>query len=174
MSSATTNNAKRSVRDFPLFCRGAPLQLPHATGPGLPAAASPTTLRSPYPAQPYAAAVGVPAGPVGGAGGLHSRERHHSAPYCPTHGDGYQIVAGERRWRAATRGLAEVPVVVQDIADPHMLELALIENIQREDLNPIETAHAYERLDRDMGFHRKKSDAAPARTEPRSQTPSAF
>jgi ParB family transcriptional regulator, chromosome partitioning protein len=69
------------------------------------------------------------------------------------HNDGYQIVAGERRWRAAKlAGVTEVPVVVQDVADPRMLELALIENIQREDLNPIETAHAYERLSRELGL----------------------
>ena len=68
-------------------------------------------------------------------------------------GETYQIVAGERRWRAAKlAGLTEVPVVVQDVADPHMLELALIENIQREDLNPIETAHAYDRLSRELGL----------------------
>ena len=67
--------------------------------------------------------------------------------------DGYQIVAGERRWRAAKlAGINEVPVIVQDVADPRMLELALIENIQREDLNPIETAHAYERLSRELGL----------------------
>ena len=67
--------------------------------------------------------------------------------------EGYQIVAGERRWRAAKlAGLAEVPVVVQDIADPRMLEVALIENIQREDLNPIETAWAYDRLGRELGL----------------------
>jgi ParB family chromosome partitioning protein len=67
--------------------------------------------------------------------------------------DGYQIVAGERRWRAAKlAGVTEVPVVVQDVADPRMLELALIENIQREDLNPIETAHAYDRLSRELGL----------------------
>jgi len=69
------------------------------------------------------------------------------------HHDGYQIIAGERRWRAAKiAGVNEVPVVVQDVADPRMLELALIENIQREDLNPIETAHAYERLSRELGL----------------------
>jgi ParB family chromosome partitioning protein len=68
-------------------------------------------------------------------------------------GDGFQIVAGERRWRASKlAGLAEVPVVVQDVADPQMLELALIENIQREDLNPIETAQAYDRLARELGL----------------------
>lgn len=70
-----------------------------------------------------------------------------------TQGDAYQIVAGERRWRAAKlAGFTEVPVVIQDVADPRMLELALIENIQREDLNPIETAHAYERLMRELGL----------------------
>jgi ParB family chromosome partitioning protein len=69
------------------------------------------------------------------------------------HGQAYQIVAGERRWRAAKlAGLAEVPVIVQDIADRSMLELALVENIQREDLNPIETAHAYDRLNRELGL----------------------
>ncbi len=69
------------------------------------------------------------------------------------HGESYQIVAGERRWRAAKlAGITDVPVVVQDVADPHMLELALIENIQREDLNPIETAHAYDRLARELGL----------------------
>jgi ParB family chromosome partitioning protein len=68
-------------------------------------------------------------------------------------GESYQIIAGERRWRAAKLAeITEVPVVVQDVADPQMLELALIENIQREDLNPIETAHAYERLNRELGL----------------------
>jgi ParB family chromosome partitioning protein len=60
---------------------------------------------------------------------------------------GYEIVAGERRWRASQRaGLLRVPVVVRDIPDERLLALALIENIQREDLNPIEEAHAYRRL----------------------------
>jgi ParB family transcriptional regulator, chromosome partitioning protein len=68
-------------------------------------------------------------------------------------GGNYQIVAGERRLRAAhMAGLKEVPVIVQDVADRQMLELALIENIQREDLNPIEMAHAYDRLSREMGL----------------------
>src|SRR5262249_17894683 len=66
-------------------------------------------------------------------------------------GDSFQLIAGERRWRAARlAGIGEVPVVVQEVADPQMIELALIENIQREDLNPIETAHAYERLNREL------------------------
>ena len=60
---------------------------------------------------------------------------------------GFEIVAGERRWRAAQRaGLLRVPVVVRDVPDEKRLELALIENIQREDLNPIEEARAYKRL----------------------------
>jgi ParB family chromosome partitioning protein len=60
---------------------------------------------------------------------------------------GYEIVAGERRWRAAQRaGLLKVPVVVRDIPENQLLAAALIENIQREDLNPIDEAHAYRRL----------------------------
>jgi ParB family chromosome partitioning protein len=62
-------------------------------------------------------------------------------------GDGYQIVAGERRWRAAQRaGLHEVPVIVRDFDDAETLEIALVENIQREDLNAIEEAQAYRKL----------------------------
>jgi len=60
---------------------------------------------------------------------------------------GFEIVAGERRWRASQRaGLLKVPVVVRDIPEDRLLAAALIENIQREDLNPIEEAHAYRRL----------------------------
>jgi ParB family chromosome partitioning protein len=60
---------------------------------------------------------------------------------------GYEIVAGERRWRAAQRaGLLKVPIVVREIPDDRMLAAALIENIQREDLNPMEEANAYRRL----------------------------
>jgi ParB family chromosome partitioning protein len=63
----------------------------------------------------------------------------------------YQIVAGERRWRAAHRaGLHKVNAVVREIPDSKLLELALIENIQRQELNPIEEAHAYQRLIRDF------------------------
>jgi ParB family chromosome partitioning protein len=62
-------------------------------------------------------------------------------------GERYQIIAGERRFRAAqAAGLATVPVTVRDVADEHLLELALVENIQREELNPIEEAQAYHRL----------------------------
>ena len=63
----------------------------------------------------------------------------------------YQLVAGERRWRAAKiAGVAHVPAVIQDIPDERLLEITLIENIQREDLNAIETAQAFERLCREL------------------------
>lgn len=64
-----------------------------------------------------------------------------------TDGGRYQIVAGERRWRAAQRaGLQRIPSVIRDVPDDKMLELALIENIQRQELNAIEEAYAYKRL----------------------------
>ena len=65
----------------------------------------------------------------------------------PHKGARYEIVAGERRWRAAQRaGLHEVPVIVQEFSDTETLEVALIENIQRVDLNPVEEAETYSRL----------------------------
>jgi ParB family chromosome partitioning protein len=68
-------------------------------------------------------------------------------------GDRYQLVAGERRWRAAKlAGLEQVPVVVQEIPDEHLLEITLVENIQREDLNPIETATAFHRLSTELSL----------------------
>ena len=68
-------------------------------------------------------------------------------------GDRYELVAGERRWRAAKlAGLDAVPVLIQDLADSRMLEITLIENIQREDLNPIEIAHAFDRMGRELGL----------------------
>lgn len=74
-----------------------------------------------------------------------------------SHEGRFQLIAGERRWRAAKlAGLTEVPIVVQDVAEPRMLELALIENIQREDLNPIETAHAYDRLRKELGLSQEE------------------
>jgi ParB family chromosome partitioning protein len=65
----------------------------------------------------------------------------------PLYTNAYEIVAGERRWRAAQRaGLAEVPVIIRDVDDRTALELAIIENVQRSDLNPVEEARGYERL----------------------------
>lgn len=68
-------------------------------------------------------------------------------------GSAYELIAGERRLRAAKlAGLSEVPAIIQDYADERILEVALIENIQREDLNPMETAHALERLHTEMNL----------------------
>ena len=68
-------------------------------------------------------------------------------------GERYQLVAGERRWRAAKlANMPQVPVVVQDIPDERLLEITLIENIQREDLNPIETATAFDRMARELSL----------------------
>ncbi|HQF31940.1 MAG TPA: ParB/RepB/Spo0J family partition protein [Hyphomicrobiales bacterium] len=67
--------------------------------------------------------------------------------------DGYEIIAGERRWRAAQRaGLHEVPVYVQEVSDREALELAIIENVQRADLNPLEEAAGYEQLMAEFGY----------------------
>ena len=67
-------------------------------------------------------------------------------------GSGWQIVAGERRWRAAQRAhLHEVPVIIRDFDDAETLEVALVENIQRQDLNAIEEAEAYRKLTADFG-----------------------
>jgi ParB family chromosome partitioning protein len=80
---------------------------------------------------------------------------------------GYEIIAGERRWRAAQRaGLLKVPVVVRDIPEDRLLAVALIENIQREDLNPIEEAVAYRRLADD--FHLTQEQIAEAVGKDRS------
>lgn len=68
-------------------------------------------------------------------------------------GERYQIVAGERRWRASQRaGLRKVPVVVRNLSDEKLLEVALIENIQRQELNPIEEAKAYKKLIENIGL----------------------
>lgn len=71
----------------------------------------------------------------------------------------YEIIAGERRWRAAKKaGLKEVPVIIKNLTDQEIVEISLIENIQREDLNPIEEAQAYKRLLTE--FHLKQDEVA--------------
>jgi ParB family chromosome partitioning protein len=73
----------------------------------------------------------------------------------------YEIVAGERRWRAAQRaGLLKVPIVVRSVPDEKLLEVALIENIQRENLNAIEEAQAYRRLTDELGLSQEQVAAA--------------
>jgi len=70
---------------------------------------------------------------------------------------GYQLVAGERRLRAAKKaGLEKIPVVVREISKAELLEYSLIENLQRENLNPIEEAEAYKRLMKDFGYTQQK------------------
>ena len=73
--------------------------------------------------------------------------------------DHYEIIAGERRWRAAKMaGLKEVPVIIRNYSEREIMEISLIENIQREDLNPIEEAQAYKRLLEE--FHLKQDEVA--------------
>ncbi|MCM1160902.1 MAG: ParB/RepB/Spo0J family partition protein [Roseburia sp.] len=73
--------------------------------------------------------------------------------------DHYEIIAGERRWRASKlAGLKEVPVIIKNLTDQEVVEISLIENIQREDLNPIEEALAYKRLLNE--FHLKQDEVA--------------
>ncbi len=74
-------------------------------------------------------------------------------------GDQFELIAGERRWRAAMKaGLSRVPVVVREASDHEALQLALVENLQREDLNPIEEAHGYRRLQEE--FHWSQEEMA--------------
>lgn len=81
--------------------------------------------------------------------------------------DYYLLVSGERRWRAAMKaGLKEVPVVVKDYTEQQILEIGIIENIQREDLNPIEEAQAYKKLIEE--FHLKQDDVAERVSKSRS------
>src|SRR5258705_6732577 len=68
-------------------------------------------------------------------------------------GEGYQLVVGERRWRAAKlAGLTRIPAVIREVTDAQSLELALVENLLREDLNPVEEAEAYQRLLAEFGW----------------------
>ena len=96
---------------------------------------SPVASLEPNPFQPRSA---MDPGAARRAGRLHPRERRScSRSWCGAHGERYQIIAGERRWRAAQQaGLATVPVVVREVPDDRLLELALVENIQRAGAEP--------------------------------------
>jgi ParB family chromosome partitioning protein len=75
----------------------------------------------------------------------------------PTGGAEYQLIAGERRWRASRiAGLAQIPALIEDIDDDTALEIAIIENLQREDLSPLEEAAMYDRMIRDHGYSIRK------------------
>jgi len=70
---------------------------------------------------------------------------------------GYELIVGERRWRASKKaGLKKIPSIIREVTDTESLELALIENLNRQDLNPIEEAEAYERLAKDFGLTQEK------------------
>ncbi|HZO08224.1 MAG TPA: ParB/RepB/Spo0J family partition protein, partial [Myxococcota bacterium] len=72
-------------------------------------------------------------------------------------GERYQIIAGERRWRAAeAAGLASVPVSVREVKDEQLLELALVENVQRQELSPLEEAQAFQRLQGELGLSQEE------------------
>mgnify|MGYP001234656699 FL=1 len=72
-------------------------------------------------------------------------------------GGKYELIAGERRWRASTLlNLAQVPVILREASDQDVLEMALIENLQREDLDPLEEAEAYARLSREFGLKQEE------------------
>ena len=80
------------------------------------------------------------------------------------HNGAYQIVAGERRWRAAKiAGLSEVPVRIMELSDSETAQIALIENLQREDLNPIEEANGYKQLAEKYGFKQEEIAASVGR-----------
>jgi len=82
-------------------------------------------------------------------------------------GDGFEVVAGERRWRAAeAAGLASVPAVIRSLSDQEALELALVENLQREDLGPLERARAYRRLMSEFGITQEQVAQRVGKSQP--------
>lgn len=82
-------------------------------------------------------------------------------------GDGYELVAGERRWRAAVAaGLRSVPAIVRQLDDRGALEAALVENLQREELNPMERARAYRKLSTDFGLSQEQIARRVGRSQP--------
>lgn len=85
----------------------------------------------------------------------------------PLSGGGYQIVAGERRWRASRMaGLTTVPVIIRELDDAAAMELALIENLQREDLNPVEEALGYRTLMEDYGMTQEQAAKRVGKSRP--------
>ncbi len=85
----------------------------------------------------------------------------------PLFGGGYQIVAGERRWRAARMaGVSEVPAVIREMSDSEVMELALIENLQREDLNPLEEARGYQSLIETYNFTQEEVSKTVGKSRP--------
>lgn len=85
----------------------------------------------------------------------------------PIVGGGYQIVAGERRWRAARMaGVTQVPAVVRELSDTQVMELALIENLQREDLNPMEEALGYRSLMEECGMTQEEAAKSVGKSRP--------
>ena len=85
----------------------------------------------------------------------------------PIFGGGYQIVAGERRWRAARMaGISEVPAVIREMSDGEVMELALIENLQREDLNPVEEAQGYQSLIDTYGLTQEETAKTVGKSRP--------
>ena len=85
----------------------------------------------------------------------------------PLAGGGYQLVAGERRWRASRiAGLKEVPVIIKELSDTEAMQLAIIENLQREDLNPIEEAEGLQALIDKCGFNQEEAAASVGKSRP--------
>ena len=127
---------------------GLPRQAPEAPTPGLRVASIPIHQIEPNPLQPRTSFDSTRMEELANSIQIQGIIQ----PLLVRHkGALFELIAGERRLRAAKlAGLSEVPAIVQDYADDRILEIALIENIQREDLNPMETAQALDRLSREM------------------------
>ena len=134
---APESESKRSTEQAPSEAIGAPLYVAISR-----IAPNPTQPRKTFPAQDLAS-LAASIREQGILQPLVVRERD----------DGYELIIGERRWRAAElAGLDEVPAVVLDATDRAVVEMALVENVQRADLNPMELAHAYDELVRQEGM----------------------
>lgn len=120
----------------------------------------------------------IRAGPCQPRQALDSQELEDLAESVRSHGilqpivvrpvtDGYEVVAGERRWRAAVMaGLDSVPAVVRQVSDVQALAMALVENLQRQDLNPLERAKAYQRLVEEFGLTQEEVARTVGRSQP--------